>query len=217
MGSDAYINAIVTGDKSQGTDLHSLTKKISDLESRDLAKNVMYCLLFGGGDNKLGKTAKMPGQGAAIREKLYKGFDGLAELMSGLQTEWKSTAKKRWNVKWNKMEYYDGYIAGLDGRPVKVAFEHQLLVYLLQGDEAIMMSAAYIKLYTDLSKKYVWGKQWGIVCWYHDEYTIECDPDIAEDVKKISEDAIVWAGKYFKIKCPHVGDSKIGKSWNEVH
>ena len=75
------------------------------------------------------------------------------------------------------MEFYNGYIIGLDGRPVKVPYEHQLLVYELQGDEAIMMSAAYIRLFTQLSKKYVWGKQWGIVCFYHDEYTIECDPD----------------------------------------
>ena len=50
-----------------------------------------------------------------------------------------------------------------------------------------------------------------------DEYTIECDPDIAEDVKKISEDAIVWAGEYFKIRCPHKGEGKIGSSWFAVH
>lgn len=217
MGSEAYINAIVTGDKAKGTDLHSLTRKIADLESRDLAKNVMYCLLFGGGDPKLGKTAKKPGEGADIRQRLYKGFDGLGEHMEALLKQWRSTAKKRWNAKWNKMEFYDGYIIGLDGRPVKVPFEHQLLVYELQGDEAIMMSAAYIRCFTELEKRWPWGQKWGIVCWYHDEYTIECDPDIAEEVKKISEDAIVWAGNYFKIKCPHVGDGKIGKSWMEVH
>lgn len=217
MGSEAYINAIVTGDKAKGTDLHSLTRKIADLESRDLAKNVMYCLLFGGGDPKLGKTAKKPGQGAEIRQRLYKGFDGLGEHMEYLLKQWRATAKKRWNAKWNKMEFYDGYITGLDGRPIKVPFEHQLLVYELQADEAIMMSAAYIRCYTELEKRWPWGDKWGIVCWYHDEYTIECDPDIAEEVKKISEDAIVWAGNFFKIKCPHVGDGKIGKSWYEVH
>lgn len=217
MGSEAYINAIVTGDKAKGTDLHSLTRNIAGLESRDLAKNVMYCLLFGGGDPKLGKTAKKPGQGAEIRQRLYKGFDGLGEHMEFLLKGWRATAKKRWNAKWNKMEFYDGYITGLDGRPIKVPFEHQLLVYELQADEAIMMSAAYIRCFTELEKRWPWGDKWGIVCWYHDEYTIECDPDIAEEVKKISEDAIVWAGNFFKIKCPHVGDGKIGKSWYEVH
>lgn len=216
-GDPEYIKAIVTGNKDKGTDLHSLTKKIAELESRDIAKNVMYCLLFGGGDPKLGKTAKKPGEGADIRQRLYKGFDGLGSHMEELLKYWRSTAKKRWNAQWNKMEYYDGYIIGLDGRPIKVPFEHQLLVYELQSDEAIMMTAAYVKAFTDLSKKYEWGKQWGIIGWMHDEYTVECDPDIAEDVKKISEDAIVWAGEYFKIRCPHKGEGKIGNSWYEVH
>lgn len=167
MGSQAYITAIETGDKSKGTDLHSLTRKIADVESRDLAKNVIYCLLFGGGDVKLGKTAKKPGQGAEIRDKLYKGFDGLGELVDMLTKQWRKTAKKRWNAKFNRMEYYDGYIIGLDGRPVKVPFEHQLLVYLLQSDEAIMMQAAYIKAFTDCEKRWEYGTKWGMVCWYH--------------------------------------------------
>lgn len=216
-GDPAYIKAIVTGDKAKGTDLHSLTRSIAELESRDIAKNVMYCLLFGGGDTKLGKTAKKVGQGAEIRERLYKGFDGLGEHMAELLKQWRSTAKRRWNIKWNKMEYYDGYIIGLDGRPVKVPFEHQLLVYELQSDEAIMMQAAYIKLFTDLEKRYEWGRQWGIVCWYHDEYTVECDPDIADDVAKLSEEAIAWAGNHFKIRCPHIGQAAKGNSWYAVH
>lgn len=167
MGDPAYINAIVTGDKSKGTDLHSLTRKIGELESRDIAKNVMYCLLFGGGDTKLGKTARKPGEGAELRARLYKGFNGLGEHMEEITKQWRRTAKKRFNTKWNKIEYYDGYITGLDGRPVKVPYEHQLLVYELQSDEAIMMQAAYIKLFTELSKRFKWGEQWGIVCWYH--------------------------------------------------
>jgi hypothetical protein len=217
MGDPAYIQALCNGDKALGTDIHSLTRKIGELESRDLAKNVMYCLLFGGGDVKLGKTAKKPGQGKALREKLYQGFDGLGELMSMLTEQWKKTAKRRYNAKFNRMEYYDGYIIGLDGRPILVPFEHQLLVYLLQSDEAIMMAAAYVKANKELEKKYVYGQNYGFVCWYHDEYTVECDKDIAEDVKSICEEAIVWAGQFFKIPCPHVGDGKVGKDWYAIH
>lgn len=216
--SDAYIHAIVTGDKSKGTDLHSLTKKIGDLESRDLAKNVMYCLLFGGGDTKLGKTAKKPGQGAELREKLYKGFDGLGDHMDALLKHWRSTARKVFDPKRGRMQLQNGYIIGLDGRPVVVPYEHQLLVYELQSDESIMMTAAYIKANVEMERAgYVYGKDYGFVCWYHDEFTIECKPEIAEKVKRISEDSIAWAGNYFKICCPHVGDGKIGKNWYEVH
>lgn len=217
MGSEAYITALTTGDKAKGTDLHSLTKKVADIISRDIAKNVIYCLLFGGGDTKLGKTAQQPGNGKAIRDKLYHGFDGLKDLVDGLTAEWKKTAKRRMNEKFNRMEYFNGFITGLDGRPILVPSEHQLLVYLLQSDEAIMMEKAYNIMCANLKSKYVWGVQYGVVSWYHDEYTVECDEDIAEDVKRISEDAIREAGEYYKIKCPHVGQGKIGVNWYAIH
>lgn len=217
MGSAAYIDAIMNGDKSKGTDLHSLTKKIGDIESRDIAKNVMYCLLFGGGDTKLGKTAKQPGNGAILREKLYNGFDGLGDLMGRLTKEWKATARQRYNSQFNRMEHYNGCITGLDGRPIRVPSEHQLLVYLLQSDESIMMTKAYCRLWEQLTEKYVYGVDFGVVCWYHDEYTVECRKEIAEDVARISEEAIAWAGNFFNIKCPHIGGAAIGKNWYSIH
>jgi DNA polymerase-1 len=218
MGNPEYIYAMVSGKKEDGTDPHSLTQRAGELESRDIAKNVIYCLLFGGGDPKLAKTAKKPvGSGKSLRDKLYKGLDGLGELMERLQSEWKGSAKKRYNPKYNRMEYYDGKITGLDGRPITVSSEHQLLVYLLQSDEAIHMAKAYVKANADLRLKYRYGEDYGFVCWYHDEFTVECREDIKEDVKKISEDAIKWAGEFFKIKCPHEGQGAFGKNWYEIH
>lgn len=218
MGSDAYIYAMVSGNKDDGTDPHTLTKVAGDLESRDIAKNVMYCLLFGGGDTKLAKTAKKPvGSGADLRDKLYRGLDGLGDLMERLTKEWRSTARQKYNAQFRRMEYYEGIITGLDGRPIKVPSEHQILVYLLQSDEAIHMAKAYCILCAELEKKYVWGKDYGVVCWYHDEYTIECREEIAQDVKRISEDAIRLAGEYYKIKCPHAGEGAIGKNWYAIH
>jgi len=216
--NEAYINAIVTGKKENGTDLHSLTKKIGELVSRDIAKNVMYCLLFGGGDPKLGKTAKKPGEGAELRKKLYKGFDGLGDHMAELEAQWTATARRVFNPKRGKMELQDGYIIGLDGRPIRVAYKHQLLVYELQSDEAIFMSAAYVKANKDLEKLgYKYGEDYGFVCFMHDEFTIECRPEIAQLVQDVSEKAITWAGNFFKIVCPHKGDGKIGDSWYAVH
>ena len=218
MNNEAYTNALCNGDKKLGTDNHSMTAKIGELESRDIAKNVMYCLLFGGGDIKLAKTARKPaGSGPVLRSKLYTGLDGLGQLMERLQEEWRASAKKQFNAKFNRVEYYNGWITGLDGRPIQVPYEHQLLVYLLQSDEAIMMSAAYCRINQQLDKKYKWGEDFGVVCFYHDEVNVECREEIAEDVVKITEEAIAWAGKFYNISCPHVGDGKIGKSWYAVH
>jgi hypothetical protein len=218
MNNPVYTKALVEGKKEDGTDNHSLTRDIGGLESRDIAKNVMYCLLFGGGDTKLAKTAKKPaGSGADLRNKLYRGLDGLGTLMERLTKEWKGTARQRFNARFNRMEYFDGIITGLDGRPIKVPSEHQLLVYLLQSDEAIHMAKAYNILCANLRKKYVWGVDYGVVCWYHDEYTIECRQEIAEDVKRISEDAIREAGEYYNISCPHAGEGAIGRNWYAIH
>jgi hypothetical protein len=46
---------------------------------------------------------------------------------------------------------------------------------------------------------------------------VECDENIAHVVKKESEDSIVWAGNYFKIPCPHLGQGKIGTDWYKIH
>lgn len=218
MNNPVYTKALIEGKKEDGSDNHSLTRDIGELESRDIAKNVMYCLLFGGGDTKLAKTAKKPpGTGAELRGKLYRGLDGLGTLMDNLTAEWKGTARRKYNAQFRRWEYFDGIITGLDGRPIKVPSEHQLLVYLLQSDEAIHMAVAYNLLCQRLREKYTWGVDYGVVCWYHDEYTIECKEEIAEDVKKISEDCIRDAGILLGIKCPHAGEGAIGKNWYDIH
>lgn len=138
--------------------------------------------------------------------------------MKEITEEWRRTAKRRYNAKWNKLEFYDGTITGLDGRPIKVPFEHQILVYLLQSDEAIMMAAAYIRFHQQMEKMgYRYGIDYGVVCWYHDEFTVECDEAIAKIVAKAAEDSIAWAGNFYRIPCPHVGQAKIGRDWYEIH
>jgi DNA polymerase-1 len=218
MNNPIYTQALIDGKKEDGSDNHSLTAKIGELESRDLAKNVMYCLLFGGGDAKLAKTAKKPvGSGGILRDKLYRGLDGLGDLVEKITKEWKNTATQRYNPKFGKMEYANGTITGLDGRPITVPSEHQLLVYLLQSDEAIHMSKAYCLLNQRLSERFIWGVDYGVVCFYHDEYTIECKVEIADEVKAISEQCITDAGSFFNIACPHAGDGNIGKDWYAIH
>lgn len=218
MQDPTYIEALCNGDKDKGTDLHSVNQRAAGLPDRDTAKTFIYGFLFGAGDAKIGKIVKGTAvRGKQLKEDFLKGLPALGNLLETLQKEWKQTAKKRFNPKFNRIEYYDGCITGLDGRPIKVPFEHQLLVYLLQSDEAIQMAAAYNYAIMKMKKRFIWGKQVHVVCWYHDEFTFECDPDIADEVKQISEEAIAWAGRFYNIQCPHVGQGKIGKNWYEVH
>lgn len=218
MNNPVYTKALVEGKKEDNSDNHSMTRDIGELESRDIAKGVMYCLLFGGGDAKLAKTArKPPGSGPSLRDRLYRGLDGLGTLMEQLVKEWRATARQKYNPRFGRMEYSNGTITGLDGRPITVPSEHQLLVYLLQSDEAIHMSKAYCLTAQRLSDKYIWGVDYGIVGWIHDEIQIECRADITDDVGKICRDSIKDAGEYYKISCPHAGESGVGKNWFETH
>lgn len=218
MGDPDYINTVVNGRQEDGTDIHTVNQRAANLPSRAKAKTFIYGFLFGAGDAKVGKIVDgSAAHGRALKAEFLKGLPALGRLLDNLKEQWRKTAKKRFNPKFNTMEYYDGYITGLDGRPIKVASEHQLLVYLLQSDEAIQMTAAYNLMVARLSKKYVYGVDFGVVCFYHDEYTVECKPEIAEDVRKISEECIVKAGEFFKIPCPHAGEGKIGHNWYEVH
>jgi len=174
--------------------------------------------MFGASDKKLGAMVNMsPERGKDLRQALLGVSAGFQALVDSLTKEWKGNAKKRMN-RWGKPEYYDGWIRGLDGRPIFISSEHQILVYMLQSDEAIMMSAAYIFLYNRATKRgWVHGKDWGFLIFMHDEYEAEVRVDIADEFAQLAEQCIVDAGKFFKINCPHKGEASIGKDWGEVH
>ena len=217
MGDDSYTKTVCEGVKEKGTDMHSVNMRNAGLTDRNKAKTFFYAFLFGAGDAKLAKSLECTTNQAKItREKFMNNLPALQRLLDKLGAEWRSTAKKRLNS-FNKVEYYDGVVQGLDGRPILIPSEHQILVYMLQSDEAIMMTKAYNLAWERISKKYKFGEDFGIVCWYHDEFTVDCKPEIAEDIKKISEQCIRDAGEFYNIKCPHVGDGKIGNNWHEVH
>lgn len=218
MNDPVYTDNVLNGKKEDGTDIHSVNMRAAGLGNRDDAKTFFYGFLFGAGDGKIGKIVKgTPARGKQLKADFLEGLPALKALLESLTKEWRATAKQRYNNKFNRMEYYDGTITGLDGRPVRVASEHAILVYLLQSDEAIMMTAAYNKFCKDMDRKYKWGEDYGILCWYHDEYTAECKPEIADDVRVLAENAIAWAGDYYKIPCPHLGQGKIGKDWYAIH
>lgn len=222
VGDPNYTNILLYGKKEDKSTVHYVNQRNLLDAGYDvhynMCKNLNYGFMFGASNNKLGRmVGGTADDGENVRQALLKISPGFADLVERLQTEWRSHAKKRPN-KWGKVEYYDGWIRGLDGRPIFIDSEHKLLVYMLQSDEAIMMALAYVFLYDWLTAEgYVWGRDWAYVCWYHDEYTIECLPQYAERIKQLGEQAIVTAGEYLHLAVPHVGDGSVGYNWKEVH
>ena len=219
MGDDDFTQAALFGDSKDGTDIHSVNQRKSGVATRTLAKNVYYGFTFGAGDAKVGKLI---GGGAAegkrLKEEFLAGLPKFKAMLEKMTEEWRSTAKKWYNKRYGRWEYSDGYIRGLDGRPILVEKEHTVLVYFLQGDEAVHMAAAYCMAHKYIERAgYKWKDDYGFVVFMHDEFVIECRPEIAEHISQLSKKAIEDAGAYFKIPVKHEGDSKIGKSWLEVH
>lgn len=222
VGDPSFTHTMLYGKKEDKTTLHYVNManihKAGYNVHYNMAKNLNYAFMFGGSDNKLGKmVGGNADDGAKVRKALLSVSAGFEKLNEDLQSEWRSHAKKKPN-RWGNITYSDGWIRGLDGRPIFIDSEHKLLVYMLQSDEAIMMALAYVFLYDWLEAKgYKWGDDWAYVCWYHDEYTIECKPELAEEIKYLGEQAIVKAGEYLQIACPHLGDGSVGKNWAEIH
>lgn len=51
----------------------------------------------------------------------------------------------------------------------------------------------------------------------HDEWQIECPPEVAEEVGKLAAGAITAAGEHFKFRCPLAGSYAVGSNWAETH
>lgn len=220
VGDEEFTHAVLSGSKDKGDDLHSLNQRRAKTATRTLAKNFFYgCILFGAGDPK---TAKILGttkdKAKSLKAEYFAEMPLLKRLIEEKTKEWKATAQTYWNKDWGRMEYRNGYIKGLDGRPILVESEHAILAYLLQSDEAIQMAVAYVMAHKWMEAAgYRWGTDWGMVLWMHDEFQMEVDPSIADDANEIMCRAIAWSGEYLGCKIPHAGDGVIGANWKETH
>lgn len=218
VGDEEFTKAALLDKKRDGIDFHEINRQFIGL-TRTEAKNFFYGLIFGAGDSKLGKVMKKDAAAGKERKEYYfNRVPGMRTLIEDLQSQWRKTAKPEYDPVLKRKVLKNGFITGLDGRPVQVESEHAVLNYQLQSDEAIQMAAAYCWFHFQVEKRgYVYGQDWGMLIWYHDEFQFECRPEIAEELALLAEQSITWAGKFFNIPILHEGESKIGKNWKETH
>lgn len=220
-----YVNTVVNGKKSDGSDVHTVNQKFLRLNSRDNAKTWIYAYLYGAGNWKLGmtiyedmtdaqkdafhekhQTAKavdtaLSKLGSQARRRIEEGLPALGKLQEMV----KGKSKR-------------GYLKTHDGRPLRSPSEHSALNTLLQGSGAIVMKRALVILDDALQAAgFAPGRHYEFVLNIHDEYQIEADEDIAEEIGKIGADAIRQAGEYYGLNCPLAGSTQIGRSWADSH
>lgn len=204
-----YAIVVTSGRKEDGTDVHSVTMKALEIDSRDDAKTWYYAYLYGAGDAKLGsvltklaqsnKTAK---RGKQSRENFQKNLPALGKLADAV----KARAKKL------------KYLKGLDGRWLLVRSDHAALNTLLQSAGAVLMKRALVILDATLQKEgYVPGVNYEFVANVHDEWQIECDIGLGSSIGPLAVNAIREAGESFRFRCPLSGEARVGRTWADTH
>jgi len=204
----AFAHEVVNGD------VHSHNQKIMNLSKRDSAKSLIYALIYGGGNAKLGllyykdkdeyvtKHEQLARAGGQLRNLVNTSFTGYEKLCANVATAFKCR----------------GFLVGIDGRPLHPRQEYSALNLLLQSAGALVMKQALINAYHMLSEAgYEHGVHYQFVGNIHDEVQSECLSSIAEDIGKLIVKAIVKAGQDFNLKCVLDGEYKIGDNWSETH
>ena len=170
------------------------------MSTRDHAKTFFYALIYGAGDGKIGNiVGKNAKAGKEIKAKFLDEMPALRSLIDNCEFQ---VAKK-------------GTIKLLDGREVPCRAKHKALNVQLQGDGAIIMKHAQVMLYEMLEERY--PEQYSFIATVHDEWQIECDPMVAENIGKLGAFCIHETGKRLKCTVRMDGDYKIGKNWSECH
>lgn len=164
---------------------------------REHAKRVMYALLYGAGDGKLGRlVGGSKADGAALRSRLLQGVRGLEAFT------------RRCGAGHEER----GALVGLDGRRIPTRSEHAALNSQLQADGAVVMKQAVVNMDRALA-----DRAWAQVLMVHDEVQAESAPDEAEENGRLMAAAIEKAGEDLGLRVPLRAEYKVGASWAETH
>lgn len=191
-------------------DIHQINMNSTGIASRSVIKRIIYGLLYGAGDWKLGATAepywdedRQQRLGASIRANLMRGLPALKKAIDAIQAE----ASK-------------GYIMGLDGRRLKVRNAYSALNLRLQSDAALIakkwvcLSERYL---LDLGISHGWDGDFVFLAFVHDELQGAILEAYKQDYARLVKQAAADAGLFFKFRCPIAAESKFGMNWKECH
>jgi hypothetical protein len=184
-------------------DVHTVNQQAAGLETRDQAKTMIYALLYGAGDQKMGQII---GGGAAEGQKLKRKFFSSLPALARLQQDVQRKVKN------------GGELKGLDGRILPIRSSHAALNMLLQSAGAVVMKVALVQLFHKINQlRWQHGREYAFVANIHDEFQAEVLPDKAEAFGHLAVESIAHAGQQLKMNVRLDGEFKIGHNWAETH
>lgn len=195
---------------------------------RKKAKNGIYALLFGAGDEKFAKTIKMrdKDEGARTKQTYFTRLPKIKALLDRLEAEFKETKQNLADVFGQTSSIAKGGFVQVAGAWLWVKSPHKLLNYLLMGTEAQIQNEAVNLacrrmveegLMTLNGRKPCIGAR--LVCAYHDEQSYECPHDMVTRVKEITDWMYGQASENLKLRKETLvtGAAKVGQNWLQVH
>lgn len=202
----AYGRTILEGD------IHTANQQAAGLETRDQAKRFVYCLIYGGGDAKLGEVVSplspVPAQvrkGKAIRAKFMRAVPAFRRLTDAVQSTVSGPNKRP-------------YLIGIDGRHLHIRSSHSALNTLLQSAGAVLMKLATVIFHMEARRRgFKLGEDYVQVLHVHDECQCNTTPEKADAIGKLFVESIELAGRHFGMRCPTTGEFKVGANWAETH
>jgi len=199
------IKVVLSGDP------HQYNYEKTGVESRAIAKRLLYALMYGAGDWKLGWTA-YPLRSYA--EQLKAGKLIRSQFMEGLPALRKA-------IDMIKKEAEAGYIRALDGGRLKVRNSYSALNTRLQSDGALIAKrwAVFTELLAlDEGMVHGWHGDFTMQAFIHDELQnmVRTDSN-PEQFAYLCCEAARLSGESFGFACPVEADSKLGRTWAECH
>jgi len=194
----------------ESVDIHVYNQDKFGVPTRDIAKRLIYAMLYGCGNEKAGgivdPNEKDPVQLKQLGRNAINGFmDGVPALKK-LKHKLASSIQER------------GYLRGLDGRILYCRSDFSALNVLLQGAGAMIMKQVIINTHNNLEAKgLVHGQDWVQHAMIHDEIQLSCPKKHTALVKEQALLAFPQAQQFFAFRCEIQGDCKVGWSWDQTH
>ncbi len=192
LNDDEYTNEVVNGD------VHTRNQHAFGVDSRDLAKTILYATLYGA---SAGKVGRIIGKGDKDGKQIIENFCKAVPAYKKLKEKVEKLSEK-------------GSLPGLDGRRVVVRSAHSSLNTLLQSAGAIIFKKWLIITKSRLTAAKIPYK---LVVTCHDEQQIEVAEQYGEQVAKITVESAKQAGVELGFRCPVDAEAKIGRSWYGTH
>jgi DNA polymerase I-like protein with 3'-5' exonuclease and polymerase domains len=199
--------ALVT---DESVDIHTYNQEQFGVATRDIAKRLLYGMLYGCGAAKAGTIINPLEKDEDVLRSI--GGDAINNFLTGVP----ALRKLKQQIELSIFER--GHLIGLDRRKLHCRSAFKGLNVLLQSAGAILMKQVVIQLHQDLQDVgLIYDHDWLQCAMIHDEIQLAVRPEHLEVVRATALECFPKAQQFFNFQCEIAGDSRVGCSWSETH